>query len=597
MKKIRHFLSNIQYMTRVTYKFAKGQYFLSAFLFIWNTATPFVNLLFPKWILDELSGERSWNKLLFLLILWATVNGIMVLIQSIVNIFSNPYLDKNTYKENMHYLKFDAEMDYSKIENGRTLDEQGRIATNLSLAYFANNTIFTLLGGVIQLAGYTYILATLHPLVIVLILVLIFLNSLIAKKLNGVDYVYQQTISPHQRRFAYLFHVLTEYSFAKETRINHADTWIQSKYADESQAYMSQFSKNQNTHLKFGLLSDVILFLQTLILYLYSAFRVMNKTITIGDFSLYIGTTTAFIGSVTTVVYEMRKMKYLSQYIDDYRAFINQVSSSHTGVQENDIANSDTHEIVFENVSFKYPGQENYALKNISLTIRHGERLSIIGYNGAGKSTLIKLICRLYSPTEGRILYNGTDISTLKYEQYAKLLSVIFQDYNIYAMSVRDNVVLNGETNDSELMNVIEKSGLAEKIHTLPCGVNTQLGRDFDENGIEFSGGEAQKLSCARAYYKNAPIVILDEPTASLDPISEHQLYTRFNDIIGQKTAIYITHRLASVRFCNRIAVMAHGKLIECGTHEELMENKNVYYEMFTKQAEFYVETTAGEEV
>ena len=299
---------------------------------------------------------------------------------------------------------------------------------------------------------------------------------------------------------------------------------------------------------------------------------------------------------MTTVANELRKMKYLSQYIDDYRAFVDQVTPSHIKEKQNEVKASNTHEIVFENVSFQYPGNENYALKNISLTIHPGERLSIVGYNGAGKSTLIKLICRLYSPTEGRILYNGTDIETLKYEEYAQLLSVIFQDYNIYAMTVRDNVVLNGRPDDGALMSVIEKSGLSEKIKGLPNGFDAQLGKDFDENGIEFSGGEAQKLSCARAYYKNAPIVILDEPTASLDPISEHQLYTRFNDIIGEKTAIYITHRLASVRFCNRIVVLAHGEVIEYGTHEELMENKNLYYEMFTKQSEYYVKATAEEE-
>lgn len=596
MKKIRHYLSNIRYMTHVTYKFAKGQYFLSAFQFLWNTATPFINILFPKWILDELTGEHDWSRLLFLLILWATVNGSIVLIQSVFNIFLNPYLDKNIYRENMYYLKLDAEMEYCKLENGQTLDEQGRIGANLSLTHFANNTIFSLLGGIIQLLGYTYILTTLHPLAIVLILMLIFLNSLISKKLIDADYKYQQTISPYQRRFTYLFRVLTEYVFAKETRINHADTWIQSKYADERQAYLQQFSKHQKSHLKFGLLSDVILFFQTLLLYLYCVFRFVNNTITIGDFSLYIGATTAFIGCATTILYKIRNMKSMSQYIDDYRAFVEQATPAREGVFQNDVPESKTHEIVFENVSFKYPGQENYALKNISFTIKNGERLAVVGYNGAGKSTLIKLICRLYSPTKGRILYNGVDISTLKYEQYSQLLSVIFQDYNIYAMSVKENVVLNGESDDREIMSAIEKSGLADKIKTLPYGINTQLGKDFDEKGIEFSGGEAQKLSCARAYYKNSDIIILDEPTASLDPISEQQLYTRFDNIIGQKTAIYITHRLASVKFCNHIAVLVNGEMVEYGTHEELMNNNKIYYDMFTKQAKYYVDSLQEEE-
>ena len=582
-------------MIKITFKFAKGQYVLSSIQFVLTTVTPFVNILFPKWILDELTGERDWSRLLFLLFLWAAVNGCMILAQSIINIFSGPYVDKNVYRENMHYLDLDAKMEYSKLENGKTLDEQGRIGSNLSLTHFANNAIFSLLSTIVQLVGYTYILTTLHPLAIIAISILIFLNSLISKKLIDVDYAYQQTISPHQRRFTYLFRVLTEYGFAKETRINHADTWIQSKYADEQREYIKNFSKHQDTHFKFGVFSDLILFLQTSLLYLYCVIRVVNNTITMGDFSLYIGTTTSFIGCATSFLYEIRKMKSLSQYIDDYRDFVEQAITSYEIDCQNSILDHNTHEIEFENVSFIYPGQTNYALKNISFKIKTGERLAIVGYNGAGKSTLIKLICRLYTPTEGRILYNGTDISTLKYEQYSQLLSVMFQDFNIYSMSVKENIVLNGQSDDKEIMSAIEKSGLSDKLKTLPCGLDTQLGKDFDEKGIEFSGGESQKISCARANYRNTDIIILDEPTASLDPVSEQQLYKRFNDIIGKKTTIYITHRLASVRFCDHVAVLMNGEMIEYGTHKELMDNRNTYYNMFTKQANYYINSLQEE--
>jgi ABC-type multidrug transport system fused ATPase/permease subunit len=490
----------------------------------------------------------------------------------------------------MHYLDLDAKMEYSKLENGQTLDEQGRIGSNLSLAHFANNSFFSLLSKIVQLFGYTYILVTLHPFVIIAILIMIFLNSLISKKLVDVDYTYQQTISSHQRRFTYLFRVLTEYSFAKETRINHADTWIQSKFAAEQQEYIKQFSKHQNTHFRCSVLTELLLCVQTLLLYLYCVLKVVSNSITIGDFSLYIGTTTAFIGCAISILDQIRKTKSLSQYIDDYRTFVEQANTFHHVDCQNDILESNSHEIEFENVSFIYPGQNNFALKNVSFKIKAGERLAIVGYNGAGKSTLIKLICRLYTPTEGRILHNGTDISTLKYEQYSQLLSVVFQDFNIYSMSVKENIVLNGNTNEIEIISAVEKSGLADTLKTLPYGLDTQLGKDFDEKGIEFSGGESQKLSCARAYYRNTSIIILDEPTASLDPISEQQLYKRFNEIMGNKTAIYITHRLASVRFCDNIAVLMNGEMVEYGTHKELMKNRTIYYDMFTKQANYYTD-------
>lgn len=590
MKRIRHYLSNLVYMVKITFKFAGGQYILSAVQFVMDAVTPFVNILFPKWILDELTGERNFNKLLLLLSLWAIVNGCVVLVRSSLNIFSGPYADKNIYRENMHYLDLDSKMAYSLIENGKTLDEQGRIGANLSLSNFANNTVFSLLNKLIQFLGYTYILTTLHPLAIAAILGLVFLNSLISKKEIAVEYAYQQDISPHRRRFAYLFRVLTEYGFAKETRINHADTWIRSKYADEQREYLKKFSGNQDKHFKLGLLSDLLMLMQTILLYLYCVIRVVNRTITIGDFSLYIGATAAFIGCAASLFSEIQKIRSLSQYIDDYRAFIKQVAPSEVTDCQNDIADSDKHEIEFKNVSFIYPGTKNYALKNVSFKITNGERLAIVGYNGAGKSTIIKLICRLYTPTEGEILYNGSNIATLKYEEYSKLLSVVFQDFNIYSLSLKENIVLNGRTDDGEIQMAIEKSGLSDKLKTLPRGLDTQLGREFDENGVEFSGGETQKVSCARAYYRNTAVIILDEPTASLDPVSEQQLYNRFNEIIGTKTAVYITHRLASVRFCDRLAVLVNGEMVEYGTHKELMKNKKVYYDMFTKQAKYYVD-------
>lgn len=596
MKKVRHFITNIFYMIRVTYKLAKGQYYFATFLFAWNTLTPFINLLFPKWILDELTGDSNWSIVAFLVVIWALINGIIALVNSTVNYFYTPYQDKSNFKENMHYLKLDADMDYSKIENGNTLDEQGRIGTNLSLVHFANNTVFPLLTDLIQLLGYTYILSTLNPLIVVFVLIVIFLNSLMSKRQNGLDYKYQQDISKHQRRFSYLFNVLIGYPFAKEIRINNAAKWISSKYISETNDYMDKFTKHQDSHLKLMIISDVIMLVQTMVLYFYSVCRVINKTISIGDFSLYIGATTSFISCFTSIMDRINKVRYLSQYIDDYKAFINNAAPLYTDDMLSDVIKSDTHEIMLENVSFKYPGQENYTLKNISLKINNGERLSLVGYNGAGKSTLIKLICRLYNPTEGRILYNGVDIQTLKYDQYASLLSVIFQDYNIFSMSVRDNIVLSGKSNDSEILTAIDKGGLSEKIKKLPLGLETQLGKDFDENGIELSGGEAQKLSCVRAYYKNAPVVILDEPTASLDPVSENQLYRRFDEIIGGKTSIYISHRLASVKFCDHIAVIDDGEIIEYGTHSELMLNKNVYYEMFTKQAEYYIDSIEKQE-
>ena len=245
-----------------------------------------------------------------------------------------------------------------------------------------------------------------------------------------------------------------------------------------------------------------------------------------------------------------------------------------------------------------YPNTDRYVLRNVNIKIKSGERLSVVGYNGAGKSTFIKLICRLYKPTEGRILIGGVDISTIDLADYRELLSVVFQDFQIFCLTIRDNIVMNREYDKARLDDAIEKSGLRERLALLESGVETDLWRLFDESGVELSGGEGQKVACARAYYKDAPVVILDEPTASLDPLAETRLYERFNNIIGEKTSIYISHRLASVKFCDSIAVFADGELVEHGTHRELMDADGVYAEMFRKQAHYYVnDNVTGEEV
>ena len=233
---------------------------------------------------------------------------------------------------------------------------------------------------------------------------------------------------------------------------------------------------------------------------------------------------------------------------------------------------------------------DHIAVDHLSLTVEPGKIYGLLGPNGAGKTTFIKLLCRLYEPTEGVILYNGIDISTINYAQYTERLSVVFQDYKLFAFSVWENITLGRKYSEAKIMEAIEKSGLEAKIKSLEKGTETAISRDFDADGIEFSGGESQKLACAKAYYKDAPIVILDEPTAALDPVAENELYTRFNNIIGEKTTLYISHRLASVKFCDKVAVFADGRLTEYGTHQDLMQRQGLYADMYKKQAQFYME-------
>ncbi len=248
------------------------------------------------------------------------------------------------------------------------------------------------------------------------------------------------------------------------------------------------------------------------------------------------------------------------------------------------------HKIEFKNVSFAYPGQEGHALRNINITLEQGQSLAIVGENGAGKTTFVKLLCRIYDPTEGAVLLNGVDIRDIDYDQYMSLFSTVFQDFKLYALSLKDNVAMSQSdaAGDLEVENALHKAGFSEKLKELPKGVHTLVYRNLNGEGFEPSGGEGQKIALARALFKDAPIVILDEPTSALDPRAEHDIYLGFSEMARGKTAIFISHRLASARFCDSIAVFVGGRIAEYGSHRELMSKGSAYSQMFSMQAKYY---------
>lgn len=247
------------------------------------------------------------------------------------------------------------------------------------------------------------------------------------------------------------------------------------------------------------------------------------------------------------------------------------------------------YEIEFHDVSFKYPGTDIYALKNLSLKFHVGQRLAVVGMNGSGKTTMIKLLCRLYDPTEGQITLNGINIKKYDYTEYMNIFSVVFQDFKLFSYTLGQNVGASADINRAKAEGCLQKAGFNSRLENLPKGLDTFLYKGFDEDGVEISGGEAQKIALARALYKDAPFIVLDEPTAALDPIAEFEVYSKFNEIVGNKTAIYISHRLSSCRFCDDIAVFNEGQLVQRGSHEQLLaETEGKYFELWGAQAQYY---------
>jgi len=321
---------------------------------------------------------------------------------------------------------------------------------------------------------------------------------------------------------------------------------------------------------------------------------------TIGDFILYSGCIEVFSNALSNFLGNFNQYKQKSRQVDDFRSFIDMPNPDDDKVLK-PVPKSDKWEFKFENVSFKYPKQENYSLKNINLTLESGKRLAIVGLNGAGKTTFVKLLLRLYDVTEGRILLNGVDVKEYERGEYFKVFSPVFQDVNIFAFPLRENVSMNTpeETDVKKAEQKIREADLGEKVDSLPNGVNTELLKVVVEDGVDLSGGEKQKLGLARALYKDAPVIILDEPTAALDALAEYKLYQNFDKLIGNKTAVYISHRLSSTRFCDNVAMFMEGKLVEYGTHESLLKQCGEYAHMFEVQAQYYKEgkSATGESV
>lgn len=323
------------------------------------------------------------------------------------------------------------------------------------------------------------------------------------------------------------------------------------------------------------------------VVYILVGAKAMNGIIGIGNVLLIYSAVTMLIKAMTDFAMIFTDLRNNNEHLMRY---FNYVSLEEESADGRTVATScENAEVRIENVSFCYPGSGRYALKNVSLSVEKGQKIAIVGANGSGKTTLVKLICGLYDATEGTIRINDTLVSTRNRNDYSGLLSVVFQDFSLLALSIGKNVAVSNTYNESEIWNALEKVGISEKVKRYPRKLNQDLFQDYDETGVELSGGEAQKIAIARGIYRDAALFILDEPTAALDPFAEYEIFTKMNEIVQDKTTIFISHRLYSCRFCDRVIVMDGGKIVQVGTHEELVNSVGKYAEMWNAQAQHYV--------
>lgn len=326
-------------------------------------------------------------------------------------------------------------------------------------------------------------------------------------------------------------------------------------------------------------------------IYLLLGIMALKRVISVGSICLYAGCITNFLWHFQKWNQQVSLLKMNTKYVKQYLDFMDIKNKKYEGTLPVEKRDDDKFMIEFENVSFHYPGSEKNVLENFSIRFNIGERLAVVGRNGSGKTTFIKLLCRLYDPTEGRILLNGIDIKKYDYKEYLSLFSVVFQDFQIPAFTLGQAVAASQEYDGEHVNDAVKKAGLSSLAARMPYGNETYLTKEFDKTGVNISGGEAQKLAIARALYHDTPFVILDEPTAALDPIAEYEVYAKFDELIGTKTAVYISHRLSSCQFCNDILVIDDGKAVQRGSHEKLIDEEGLYAKLWKIQVKYYQKT------
>ncbi len=555
-----------------------------------NSLIPIVATIMPKLIIDELMGNQETGKLLVYVSILIVYTAAATILSEYFNWDGFSRRCKVNFEFDSDLHKHLAEADFERLEDPDFLDMQKKASKFLYCDWhgfgYLLDCSMNALGQIFTLIGIAAIIATIDFRILILFIVLIILGALIEKRAKQNAVRLSESIIQDQRGWMYYASLFEDQSFAKEIRLNSLGKWL----LDKERNYFAKVNENQKKQndgfIISGFFGAVFTLIQQSAAYAYLIYCVISGAISIGSFAMYTGAVTTFSIAFRNVLDSLIEIQTYDIYYDKLDEYLNLPKTLREGKELIDADRN--HIIEFRNVSFQYAGSDVYALKNINITIPFGQKLSIVGENGAGKTTFVKLMTRMYDPTEGEILLDGVNIKTIDYEQYMSIFSSVFQDYRLFSFSIKDNVAFAQPMDEDKVRDILEYVGFGEKLRSLQNGIDTSVFKNFDEAGFEPSGGEGQKLALARALYKDAPIVLLDEPTAAMDPKAEYELYQRFNEMVQGKTAVYISHRLSSAKFCDVIAVFRNGQIIEYGTHDELYSKGGLYKALFSMQSQFY---------
>lgn len=577
--------------------------------------TPYVTIYFTARLLDEITGACDPDKLVryaaaaLLSVAFMTLAGQALLRWKQAVHATLAYRTENIFIEKLFGMDFAALDDphthdlYSQIMQNQKWGGWGiwRMQIQFEQAFAAlvrmigaialSVTLFTL--KVPEGSGLSMLN---HPLFLVGILVIMAAVTILAPMLSNqtgkywVKYTKEATFG--NRIFTFFgYNVGMSRERALEIRTYEQERFFRKALeGNDSFTEKSRLAKWARGPMgMYKALSAAVSRMFTGVIYLFVCLKAWGGAFGVGSVTQYISAITSFSGGVSSLLTTLGDMKNNANYLKPVFELLDTPNDMYQGSLSVEKRSDRNYEVEFRDVSFRYPSMETWALRHVSLKFRVGERLAVVGQNGSGKTTMIKLLCRLYDPTEGQILLNGIDIRKYNYAEYMNIFSVVFQDFQLLAYGLGANIASGGKYDAECAKKCLKEAGLEERFAAMPKGLDTCIGREFDPEGAEISGGEAQKVAIARALYKDSAFIVLDEPTAALDPVAEAEIYSRFDTLIRDKTAIYISHRLSSCRFCDNIAVFDQGHIVQFGSHEELVEKKNgKYFELWQAQAQYY---------
>lgn len=596
------------------------QVFVSSAVYsVFSALIPYVGIYLSAQIINELAGNRNAQVLIKLVVFTLISTSLLTLINFVMKRWKNYAHGCIKYDKQKIFSDKLLSMDFATIASPHTYELLAKIQQNENFAGWGlgkliNNyekLIESIIGicaavtlsislftrRVPEYSTFVFLNSPIFAIVIVgIMLIITMFSPFLSNKANSYWASCARKAGIANRMFGFYGFLAYEHERALDIRIYRQDL-ICSKSYKESNAFNPRGEIARCARGYMGILlaaSVAVSYVFSAIVYIYVCIKSWAGAFGVGSVTQYIGTITSLSNGFSALISTWGDMCNNAEFLHTTFEFLDLPSSMQNGTLHLRTENVDKFEFEFQDVSFQYPMSDTWALRHVNFKIKEGQKLAIVGENGSGKTTFIKLLCRLYDPTEGVIYFNGIDIRQYNYREYMNFISIVFQDFKLLAFQLSNNVAASINPDAIKVQKALQNAGMDKKVSELPYGIDTYLYKEFDERGVDVSGGEAQKIAIARALYKDTSLIILDEPTASLDPIAENEIYIKFNEIIGGNAAIFISHRLSSCNFSDKIIVFKDGYIVQSGSPSELISDKaGKYYELWSAQAKYYVKDTS----